>query len=177
MKTKDVISEKAWEVVLYQLDGGFLYAREYCYSENRNKAKSVLLNQIYGAVLLESGDDVNYLNIPIVRCKYLDKYHFEGDSLTLRQIEKLLISSEREQSFINMLADNTLKFCYIKKGGYYKPGSSGYTDFRHRAGVYTKEDAVSHARSCDDLTLVKINIEEHNTLIQEEIDDLTTRLL
>jgi hypothetical protein len=49
--------------------------------------------------------------------------------------KKKIDARERNQSFDDMLNDTTITHCYIRKGSYHRPGSSGYTDFRHRAGV------------------------------------------
>jgi hypothetical protein len=76
-----------------------------------------------------------------------------------------------------ILINDSFSHCYIKKGGYYRPHSSGYTDFRHRAGIFTKEEAVKSAKSCRDLTIIPINAIEHNKMINDEIDDLKTRLI
>lgn len=67
--------------------------------------------------------------------------------------------------------------CYIRKGPYYRPGSCGYTDYTVKAGVYTKEEAISHAERCRELTLVPINNAEHNELIMEEVKDLLSRFI
>jgi hypothetical protein len=68
--------------------------------------------------------------------------------------------------------------CYImKRGSYYKPNSCGYTDFPQWAGVYEKEEAVKHALCCDELTLIPINIKEHNMMIWDAINDLTSRII
>jgi hypothetical protein len=62
--------------------------------------------------------------------------------------KKKIDARERNQSFDDMLNDTTITHCYIRKGSYHRPGSSGYTDFRHRAGVFTKQEAISSAKSC-----------------------------
>ena len=73
--------------------------------------------------------------------------------------------------------DNGIKYCYIRKGSYYKPNSCGYTDFKHRAGVYSKEEAVSSAKSCRDITLEIIDIQSHNEMLNIEIAELQNKLL
>lgn len=67
--------------------------------------------------------------------------------------------------------------CYIRKGPYYRPGACGYTDYKAKAGVYTKEEALKHAEHCAELTLVPINNAEHNELIMEEVKDLLSRFI
>lgn len=65
-----------------------------------------------------------------------------------------------------------IKFCYIRKGAYYRPGACVYTDFRVLAGVFEKSDAIKQATSCRDLLLVPVNVIEHNKMILGEIDKL-----
>ena len=73
--------------------------------------------------------------------------------------------------------DNSLMWFYVRKGMYYKPNSCGYTDFQNKAGIYQKDEALSHARGCDDITIVPVNIEEHNKSISNEIKSLQSRLI
>lgn len=68
--------------------------------------------------------------------------------------------------------------CYIlKHGSYYRPNACGYTGYRVRAGIYTKEDALRQARSCRDLYIVPINQAEHNQLLADEIKEISTRFI
>lgn len=81
---------------------------------------------------------------------------------------------------INKIEKNKkVTHCYIRKGGqgYYRPGSCGYTDFTTRAGVYTKAEAIEHARSCRDLTIPTIDIDYHNKCLLEEIQSMASRLI
>jgi hypothetical protein len=55
--------------------------------------------------------------------------------------------------------------------------SSGYTSMQHMAGVYTKEEAVSSAKSCKDIRLSVINIEAHNKMINDVIAELSSRII
>lgn len=97
---------------------------------------------------------------------------------TLFQIELILIERERIKELDNILNNDSIKYCYIKKRGeYYRPNSCGYTTYKFFAGVYTKEEAVSDAKSCNDLTIIPINVEEHNKYINTIISDLNTRLI
>ena len=126
---------------------------------------------------LKCSDDVTYTNIPVIRCKEVDLVEFEGHNITRNKIADLLKDRERSKMLDDLMEDETKQFFYIRKGGYYRPHSSGYTDMRHRAGVYDKKRAIKSARMCKDLVLIPINIEEHNKMIQDEIDDLETRLI
>ena len=40
-----------------------------------------------------------------------------------------------------------------KRGYYYRPDSKGYTAKKEEAGLYSKEEAMSHLNHCDELTI------------------------
>lgn len=84
---------------------------------------------------------------------------------------------QRNSKLNKIEKDKKITHCYIRKGAYYRPNSSGYTDFLHMAGVFTKEEALKSARHCIDISLVPIDITEHNAMILEKIMDLSTRLI
>ncbi len=72
----------------------------------------------------------------------------------------------------------TVTHCYIVKGNcYYRANASGYTDEVSKAGVYTKEEAISHAEHCKELYLVPIDIREHNRIIVKEINELIQKII
>lgn len=171
------LAKKAYEVNLLKIDGGFMYGEMIAYAENRNKAKSQLLSEAYDCKLLSSGEQVDYLSIPVIRCKEADKFKFEGEELTRSDIEYNIEQRNRTNKLDKILADGVITYCYIRKGSYYRPNSCGYTDMRHRAGVYSVLEAISHAKSCRDLTIIPIDISEHNEMINKEIEDLQTRLI
>lgn len=169
--------QKAWEINFSKIEEGYLYSDTITYAENRNKAKSNLMAYADDMVLKETGESPNYLNIPVKRCNHLDKILFEGNFLTKLKISEVLSYRERISKLQELLNDSSITHCYIKKGSYYRPNSCGYTDMKHRAGVYTKQDAFNSAISCRDIDLIPININEHNAMIQKEIDELSSRLI
>jgi hypothetical protein len=156
-----------------------MYSEILCYADTVNKAKTELLARcIYENVyLIDTNEEVTYLNIPVIRHKEADKYFIEDVELTLREYGVITEKRKRNNDLDMILADDLVTYCYIRKGSYYRPHSSGYTDMRHRAGVYKKEDAVSSARSVCELTIIPIDINEHNEMINREIEDLQTRIL
>jgi len=82
------------------------------------------------------------------------------------------------KSELNKIIKNKkITHCYISKDAYYRPGSAGYTDYRSRAGIYTKAEAFRHAERCKELTLIPIDNQEHNAMIIAEINDLLTRFI
>lgn len=175
------IPTKAYRIDLSKiLSEGFLYDDIFCYATSRNEAKYKLLEKIRydGMQLLYSSDEITYMNIPVIRYKEADLLPFEGNYITQREIDILLMKRERLNNFDAILNDASVSHCYIRKhGSYYRPDACGYTIMRAIAGVYTKEEAVSHGKSCDDLHIIPINTSEHNQMILDEIKDLQSRLI
>lgn len=173
--------EKAYQIDFSQIEEGYLYCEMICYVENRNQAKSRLLSKLrkdYETLISKKTDkEVDYLSIPVIRCKEADKYEFEGQSLTIQRIEEILSERERINALDEILNDESIEFCYIKKGSYYRPNSCGYTDYRIFAGVYPKNVAVSHAKGVREISVIPINIDEHNLMIEKEINELRSRLI
>lgn len=175
---KYTLVEKSYRIDFSKIDEGYLASDTICHADSLGKAKSKLLDEIkYDGWKLRTGEEVSFVNIPVVRSKETDLYEFEGEKISIYKINEILNERERQLELDKMLSNESIKFCYIRKGSYYMPNSCGYTQFRHKAGVYEKADAVSHARSCRELTIIPINIEEHNKAINEEINDLKTRLI
>lgn len=170
---------KAYQIDLDRLDEGYLSDTIMCYANNINEAKKKLLQEIkYSNWKLKySGAHITYLNIPIIRRKSDDKIMFDGKAVTEIEMNRILYKKERDLLLENILNDKSIKYCYIKKGSYYRPNSSGYTDLKYRAGVYTKEESVQRAKSCNELTIIPIDIIEHNNMINSEISELSSRLL
>jgi len=169
---------KAYEVDLGRIEEGFLWGEVITHAETRGKAKLDLLSEIEGANHQFSGEEITYLNIPVIRCKSSDYFSFEGEEKTLRQIEEKLYERKRIEELNLILDDETIKYCYIiKRGEYYRPNSCGYTSFKHRAGVYTKKEAVNSSKSCGDLRIEPIDIEEHNKMIERESRELKEKIL
>jgi hypothetical protein len=172
------VIKKGYSINLDKIDVGYLYAEIATTAESIGKAKSQLMAnpEIYGMTLKQADEEVNYLNIPVIRCKEADIVLFEGKETKRYKISEILMERERIAKLDEILNNPEIKYCYIRKGSYYRPNSSGYTDMRYRAGVYLKKDAYNSALSCRDLTIIPIDIEEHNKMIQDEINELSTRL-
>lgn len=178
-KDKKVIAKKAWGINWGKIDGGAYCAGniESVYADTRGKAKSLLLPDISDYKLFKTGEYVTYTTIPIVIIYEDDKYNFDGEILSEWEYEKKQAELKRLSDLQLILDDNGITHCYIRKGSYYRPNSCGYTDRIDRAGVYTKEYAVSHAKSCDELSIIPINKKEHNAMITNEIKELRMRLI
>lgn len=170
------IIKKGYQIDFSKVDEGYMYCPETCVADSRNEARYILFNRriIFS---LNCNDEVTYANIPVIRCEEVDLVEFEGKNITRNKIRELLKDRERSKMLDDLMEDETKQFFYIRKGSYYRPDECGYTDMRHRAGVFDKATAIDCARSCNQLDLIVINIEEHNMMIQREIDDLETRLI
>jgi len=173
------IHQKAYEIDFSKINEGYLSSGEICLADTIGKAKSILLDRIkYESWKLKySDDDITFTNIPVVRRKTSDLHIFEGSPVPMWRINEILSERERFKKFDVILNDESIKYCYIRKGSYYRPNSCGYTDMIHRAGVYTKEEAVSEGKFCRDITIQPIVISDHNEMINKEINDLKSRLL
>jgi len=173
------LKQKAWGINWDKIDEGAYYLGniDIVYAQTRGKAKSLLLPDIIDYKLYKTGEYVEFTTIPIIRVKEADKYDFNGEILTIWKYDEVNIERKRIKELDDLLNNDSIKYYYIRKGNYYKPNYCGYTDFKHRAGVYSKEEAVSSAKSCRDIWLEKIDIQEHNKMIENEIEELRTSIL
>jgi hypothetical protein len=172
--------KKGYIIDLNKIEEGFLYSEYSCHAENRNEAKSELLkmSRYDGLILSKTDKEIDYLTIPVTRSKAHDLYLFEGEELSKYRVDEILKERERIGKLEDLLKDENVQYCYIRKRGtYYRPGSCGYTERQARAGIYSKEEAVSHARGCAEISLKPVIASEHNKLLQEEIDEMRSRLI
>jgi hypothetical protein len=182
-KTKNImgtkIAVKAYEIDLSKIEEGFLYSPVIVYAESISKARAALLDKIrYDGMVLRSNEELSYINIPVKRAPQFDLREFEGKHLTETDIQGIIRKRDRDAKLDSVLNDESITHCYIRKhGSYYMPNACGYTQLKRLAGIYTKEDAVSHGKSCDELHVIPINKAEHNSMIVESIADLETRLI
>ena len=141
-ETKYKLVEKAYGINFSKVDEGYSYSEEICYAENLNKAKAILLekaNNYLNFNLLYKDEDVSYINIPVIRFKEYDRYEYNDEKLTLDEIEKVIAEEKRNSKLDEILNDDSISYCFImKRGGYYRPNSSGYTGNPEHAGLYTK---------------------------------------
>lgn len=178
MKTTIAI-KKAYQVDLSKIEEGYLYSDLIIHADNRNQAKSHLLseNKYEGLRLRGSDDEVTYLTIPVIRAKECDKYIFESQEKTKHEIDEILYERKREAKLNSFLTDPKITHCYIRKGSYYRPNSCGYTDYKHLAGVYSIKEGVSDAKSCRDIYLEIIDVEKHNNMVIDMINELKSRII
>lgn len=179
MAKEGSIVNKGYEIILDRIREGYLYDSIVCHAENVNKAKVALLEQVRhnGMILGHECQELTYLNIPVRRRPSIDIVIFEGGETARCDIDDILAKRKRTEELDAILQDPSISHCYIIKGGYYRPWSAGYTEHRWQAGIYPKDEAVSHARSVREITLVPINIEKHNKMMMERIKDLQSRII
>lgn len=172
--------EKAWMLDLSKVEEGYLYSDFIVYAENRNQAKKKMLGEIKyeGMCLPGEAEELVYLTIPVIRSKEQDKKLYQGEFRTTAEIERLEKEEVRKKELQDVLDNVETQYCYVKKyGNYYRPDSCGYTEYQIYAGVYSKEDAVRKAMSCQELRVVPIDVEEHNELLIKTIEKLKTRII
>jgi len=171
---------KGYELNLSVIDEGYLFSRYVCSAENKGKAKSNLLKQIRneGMKLRWSDDEINFLNIPVIRNKEYDMVEYNGDIITKSKLRDVQRSEKHAKELQDILNDEKTTHCYIKKRGvYYSENYNGYTEFKVHAGVYPKLDACKHAKGCEEVTIVPIVNTEHNDYLNNHIERIKSRLL
>ncbi len=174
------IIKKAYKVNFDKIEDGFLASDQWCYADSRNEARKRLLDKIiFDDWKLKYHDEsVNYLTIPVVRCKDLDLVEFEGKRIKRCRIGDIIRERKRCAELDKILNNENIKFCYIVKAGvFYGPNHCGYTQYRQKAGIYEKEDAIKSAKSCNELSVRPIIIKEHNRIINAEIEALRKNLI
>ena len=178
METKYNIADKAWGVNCSRIsEGHYYYTETVVYGETRSKAKSQLLIELNGVELI-TGEDITFLNIPIIRKKEEDLYHYNNKKLTLDGIRNENLKQQRLLKFDKIMNDETIRFCYIiKNGSYYGNDMCGYYSRKINAGIYDKKEAINHAKCCDELDVIPINIEDHNKMMHEQLDKLSSKLI
>lgn len=169
------MKEKAYKIDLNLIDEGFLLEDIVVYAHCRSKAKVAMLKKLKTESIseLKSGEAISFLNVPIVRSYMNDKLLFEGKIYTVSVLSDLIHCRERKKMLESILSNESITHCYIlRHNSYYRPNYAGYTDKKLYAGLYPKSEAVSHARSVDDVVLEISTAKDHNDLILAEISKL-----
>lgn len=171
--------DKAYEIDFNRIEEGYLASEVMCYAGNYNQARNILLIKVRYEdwKLKRTGAELTYLNIPVVRNKFYDKIIFEGKPVSRYEIDNILSERLRIAKLDEILNNPNVKYCYIYKNGYYRPNSSGYTSYKHEAGVYPKEMAVNEAKSVRDIILEVCDIDNHNWIVSRKILELESRLI
>lgn len=174
------IVKKGYSLQWDLLENGHYYDDYKVSAETRNQAKSLLLGMFKyeDPKLLFSQKEVTYLNIPIRRDRNYDTVLFEEKEYSRHALSKMLIVREHDAKLAQILSDEKVSHCYIKKrGSYYRPGSCGYTEVISRAGIFPKQEAVREGKGDLLFHIVPIDIEKHNAMILEETKELESKLI
>lgn len=165
--------KKAWKVNLDRVDNGWEYGEHIIYADTKGQAKTMFYLDEYTV----NGQYCNFLTIPIIRAKYADKVLYKGETYIRSILEKKLATQSRHAELDKLIKGDAKLYYILKHGVYYRPDCSGYTNFKSQAGVYEVKDAVTQAKSCEDLILIPVDIEEHNALINKKIEILKKGLI
>lgn len=171
-----IIEKKGYKIDLDRVQDTYLWSERQCQADSVNEAKKLLLDTVrYDDMRLNNGDDVTYLNIPVVRAKGVDIIIYNGEKKERWRVEFDIAEEQRISELRELCLSH--KYFYIYKGSYYRPNSNGYTSLKEFAGVYDSKDAFISARHCREVRLIPINIEEHNNMIEKTISNLSSRLI
>lgn len=172
------IVEKAYHIISRRLDEPYLVDDIHCYASNKNAARAKLYKQVknWQLRLRFSEAELTYFNIPVVRFYEMDKVHFENKIVVRSTIYALKERIKRNDELQQILQNDEITHCYIRKGGYYyRDNARGYTELVYEAGIYAKAEAAKHFRSCQELYLIPINNSEHDEMIANKIEELRKR--
>jgi hypothetical protein len=156
---------------------------QYVVSENEHLARKEALSLLHEHDISEDhfGNEFSYISLRLKRLPELDKFMIGNRVRSREEIDYDRKKDERDEEFKQMLSDNPNGYAYIRKGGYYyQPNHCGYTEYISYAGVYTIQEAV---RACLGMSLsdymrpILIDVDEHNQMINKQIDGLKTRLI
>lgn len=177
------------ETKAYQLNRSYLdttnesvfmnYIPEYFYAVNEKDARLKALKIVSDHDLKDYCDnEITYINCKVKRVKQHDKIFVNGEYKTQLQIDRDKEKQLRLNFLQSILDDENISHCYImKRGTYYRPNSCGYTEFKLFAGIYSKNEAVSDGKSCQDLTIVPIDVKEHNEYLNKHLTEIKSRLI
>lgn len=173
---RPIIVDKAYELNREKIREGSFFEDVVVYATTRGKAKSLIFEKIENLGYEDIfGEELDFLNLPVRRCKKADRVLLGGIVQTVAQYERFLREQEREKYFRDLLVEHKGKLAHIiKRGSYYGPDWKGYVDKQWQAGVYTLEEAVQAARDCQDITLRVFEKKEYNEMIIRELRALST---
>lgn len=175
------IIRKAYTVDFGRIDEGYLADGDSFVSTEitKGKCKSELVGMLnWEDYKLHNGDDITYLNIPIVRIPKYDIIKHDGVEISKSRYKEIMDNKVRLGKLDAILNDDNITHCHIlKRGSYYASNYCGYTSIYERAGVYLKKDAVDCAKGCDELDVSPIKTIEHNNKIHKSIERLQSKII
>lgn len=177
----DATTHKAWIINKSNIYEPWFVTDEPFYGKNRNEARTDALAEIGDQVIDKSDRPITLLTIRMIRAKHFDKILVDGVYKTKAQIEYAAREKAFKENLNKILADSPDGWAYVRKGGsYYRPDSRGYTEYIHKAGIYSVKQAVAEVRGCameDCMSVIVIDPAEHNAMINKEIEGLQSRLI
>ncbi|PAC27845.1 hypothetical protein [Flectobacillus sp. BAB-3569] len=174
------IVEKAYRIIPRRLEQPYLVDDIYCWASNKNKAKSKLYKETknWQLKLRFTFDYLTYFNIPTERFYEMDRVIFNNKVVVRSTINALIERDKRNEKIQEILQNDEITHCYIRKGGYYyRDNARGYTELIYEAGVYPKAEAVKLARPSDEIYLIPIINSEHDKMIQDKIEEIAKRCI
>lgn len=184
MNTEELIEslpviQKGWKLGANQLEEPWYYDHLTCRADYRSKAKSIFMNMSeMDSIKNKWGDEVTFLNVPVIRCKEVDLVEFNGIQIIRSKVREEFKKQDHQNKLDNIMANPEITHCHImKRGLYYRDNSCGYVESKLGAGVYTKDYACSHAKGILELKIVPINKEEHNKYLMDHIEAIKKRMI
>jgi len=153
-----------------------------CFAKSPSEARAdliyQLLEQYLDIYLKGTNTPVRYSNMPIIRKIEEDVVIFEGKEVQRNTIEKIKKERERTLYIDGILKNEDIKYCYMSKLGYYYCEKyKGFTQSILKAGVYSKSEAIFHAKQVQSVYITPIDVNQHNEMINEAIEKLKDKLL
>jgi hypothetical protein len=172
------IIEKGYKVNTSLLQEGW-YHDHYVNAKHISTARSMLFNILKTENALDFlSREITFQNTPVELCPDKDLVMFEDTPVLRYKVNLILMSRSRNNELESYLSDPNIQYCYIlKRGLFYADNNCGYVTPRNSAGIYTIEDGVSKARSCEDLRIIPIDNSEHNKMTLETIKQSLGRII
>ena len=93
---KFLIFKKGYKIDLDRIEDTYLWCDKCCQSDNINQARKQLLELVrFDDMKLKNGNELNYLNIPVIRAKGFDVIIYNGEKKERWRIEHELSEKER----------------------------------------------------------------------------------
>ena len=169
MKLK--IKEKAYQIDFNRIEEGYLYGEAICHAESLGKAKAKLLSEVEEATTCLFGDEVTFLNIPVIRAKQYDKVLYNNEIITRDQYTYKKRVRDNDKELDKILKDDNITHCYkMKRVMYYSWDNCGYVSYKQNAGVYEKEKTVNYCKGQLEVTCIPIITKDHNDYLMKQIE-------
>lgn len=146
------------------------------------QAKSQIVSHYQSEETLD-GEELNMMNVRVLRAKEYDKYEFRGKEETKEKIDYILEKEERDSKLDNILKENPNAKAFVYsgiRGGYWGENHCGYHSDKFKAGVYTLKEAVAIVKSSclsRNESVEMIDPITHNKEVLDKIEKLKSYLV